>query len=91
MTEAEFKSLSPREQDRVQRMVLRREAGGYGSAFSGMWGSAGQVPFSRCKRIGEFRLFHIDDPTLFLSCVSDEKGLRRNLGICRLVECEDVL
>ncbi|KAL5494746.1 hypothetical protein ACEPAI_207 [Sanghuangporus weigelae] len=51
LTEPEFKDLSPREQDRIQRMALRREAGGFASAFSGMWGASSTVSFSRCKRI----------------------------------------
>lgn len=67
LTEPEFKDLSPRDQDRVQRMALRREAGGYGSALSGMWGASNTVSFNRCMRIGES------------SCLpADEIGLRHN-------------
>ncbi|KAI5122374.1 hypothetical protein M0805_004131 [Coniferiporia weirii] len=51
LTETEFSTLSPREQDRVKRLGLMRESGGYTSAFAGMWGTASAMPMDRCRRV----------------------------------------
>ncbi|THH06677.1 hypothetical protein EW145_g3923 [Phellinidium pouzarii] len=53
LTEAEFATLGVRDKDRVKRMALMRESGGYdpGSAFAGTWGSSSAVPLGRCRRI----------------------------------------
>lgn len=51
ITEAEFNELPPREQDRVQRVALKREAGRSANGFMGQWDAASTVALSRCKRI----------------------------------------
>ena len=65
LTEAEFKMLTPRDQDRVKRMALKREADGYASAFSGLWGSTNAVPYNRCRRIGAYSVHVSSDYKLY--------------------------
>ncbi|KAH8110619.1 hypothetical protein DFH11DRAFT_755532 [Phellopilus nigrolimitatus] len=55
LTEIEFSTLSAVDQERIKRMALVRESGGYTSAFAGMWGTSCAIPADRCKRIDWLR------------------------------------